>query len=62
MKELINEKTAKIIYNMYADLQILYFALQSFDDEIELSSIFSVVERLYINADVLNTLFTDSLL
>lgn len=62
MDKYTEEKTIKTIYDLYADLQILYFALQSFDEDIELNSIFNGIERMYLKTKELNDFYLKNFL
>lgn len=62
MNKIIQAKIAETIYEVNSDLQILYFALQTLDEDIELASILNIVERDYKKINELNSIIIENLL
>ena len=62
MNKIIQAKIAETIYEVNSDLQILYFALQTLDEDIELASILNIVERDYKKINELNSIIIEKLL
>ncbi|MBR1942684.1 hypothetical protein IJ843_02995 [bacterium] len=62
MNKIIEKKTVQTVYDIYSELQILYFALQTLDEDIELFSILNSVERIYKKVEELNKIFMEKML